>query len=32
MGHACDSLRDMTGAPTDYIDLKDKDKLIDEMK
>lgn len=24
MGHACDSLRDLTGAPTEYIDLKDE--------
>lgn len=31
MGHSCDSLRDVTGAPTYYIDLKDKMKLIAEL-
>jgi hypothetical protein len=32
MGHSCDSLRDMTGAPSEYIDLKDKTELITKIK
>lgn len=32
MGHSCDSLRDMTGASTEYVDLKDKQLLIHKLE
>lgn len=32
MGHASDALRDLTGAPTIYIDLKDKGVLRNSLK
>lgn len=32
MGHSCDSLRDMTGAPTEYIDIKSSAELGLKLK
>ena len=32
MGHANDSMRDLTGAPTEYIDLKDINMLCFKIK
>lgn len=31
VGHSCDSLRDLTGAPTEYINLKDMKKLKEKL-
>lgn len=32
MGHACDSLRDLTGATTVYLDFKDKENFRTKIK
>lgn len=32
MGHANDAMRDLTGAPTQYIDLKDSKKMAELVK
>jgi hypothetical protein len=32
LGHSSDALRDLTGAPTSYIDLKNSIQLKDQIK
>ncbi len=32
MGHSCDALRDLTGAPALYLDFKNKEELRNRIK
>lgn len=32
LGHSTDASRDLTGAPTIYVDFKDKHQLINQIK